>query len=972
MAPAHVDLVFVHGLFSSAKVWKTFERLISTDPELSGWVSVHCFQYPSPVFRLRLDRGITEIDDIADQLGTYLETELAEATSIVLVTHSQGGLIVQRFLARKLSNGEGRDLARIRRFTMFSCPNTGSGFFLTARKSLKFWRHPQERQLRPFDRAVTESQRIVLGGVVHAHNFSDKECPIHIEAYGGNSDNVVHPVVARGVFPSGGVVDGDHFSIVQPADHSANAYIKVRDALKSAAHPRAATRADTNPDHAPPPGQQQGGHTVSPPFAKLEGTLKGNERISLVASVLSRASPRKVHVLAGLGGTGKSRLALEIANRARQADRKVWWVSVSQLNSCMRTIATELGVPEGQMTRAWMGEGSAPDLVWRMLNASRRPWLLVLDNADDPKQLGPRDGQVSDGTGWLREPATDHGLVVVTSRVRNQDTWGLWSKVHHVSPLGEDDGASMLLERTGGVGGTNEQARLLSAELGGLPLALRAAADFVKAVSGNKVSLLDGCVTDFDSYRKALKRRFESPPGTRARGLDELLGREIVEKVYGIALDLLVRQGLPQAAPALKVLACLNIAPIPFRCLVNGPALRESPLFPDASSAQCEAVLQGLVDLVLVDAHEREDVADPVLSHVLTLHPVVHGILRDDEDVRHRRTDYYGLAVRMLLNATKDKDPDIPTNWPLWTAIAPHAREVSRACLLGTVPLADRSVVVAALELTRLTARFLIAGGLLGPAQDLSLPVVANCASFRFHENDRELLALRHEKGRIALERQDLEAAEEELRQVVAARTRILGEDDADTLASRHKLARAIHEQGQWEEAERMLRPIVAAENKVRGPDHSDTLVVRHTLARAMLNLGRPEEAEAEAREILEIMLRDNWPPPHSEMLFVRETLARSLLAQKRAEEADAEITGALRDSAQPPESPLMMRLRYTLAKVLLGLGHAPEGLRELEDLLADRLRVSPSSPLLKDVETWAQDTRRYMSDPNQWPPAKN
>lgn len=226
-----VHLVLVHGLFSSAKVWKAFQALIASDPDLCDWVSVHPFQYDSPFVRLRPDRRVAETDDVADQLGTFLETELADAERIVLVTHSQGGLVVQRFLARKLWTGEGRDLARIKHFTMFSCPNTGSGFFLTVRKALKLWRNPQEKQLRPFDRAVTEAQRTVLSAVVHGREYGDQECPIPVRAYGGSADDVVPPVVARGVFPKGGVVTADHFSIIQPEDRSAASYMAVRGAL---------------------------------------------------------------------------------------------------------------------------------------------------------------------------------------------------------------------------------------------------------------------------------------------------------------------------------------------------------------------------------------------------------------------------------------------------------------------------------------------------------------------------------------------------------------------------------------------------------------------------------------------------------------------------------------------------------------------------------------------------------------------
>ncbi|MFF0476529.1 alpha/beta fold hydrolase [Streptomyces sp. NPDC004284] len=1013
MASTRVDLVLVHGLFSSGKVWQAFEALIADDPELAGWVSVHTFQYDSPFVRLRPDRRVAETDDVADQLGTFLETELADAERIVLVTHSQGGLVVQRFLARKLWNGEGRELTRIKHFTMFACPNTGSGFFLTVRKALPLWRNPQERQLRPFDRAVTEAQRTVLSSVVHARGYSDQECPIPVLAYGGTADEVVPPVVARGAFPKGGVVTADHFSIVQPADRKAAAYqavqralIKVAEEARREQGEQAAREADgpgqdeavapgaparSIGEHGEVPGRGAGSAPESraldvprprpglavpptpllpdfvafppPPFGQLaDGQLKGKDRLALVADLLSEEARQHVHVVAGLGGSGKSRIALEAADRARRAGYRVWWVSTPELNLRMRMIARDLGASSITVERAWL-VGTAMDLVWTLLDDCPDPWLLIFDNADDPERLGPPDGPVSRGTGWLRTPKNANGTVLVTSRVRSRNAWGDAGRIHQVLPLDENDGASMLLERTAGLGGTNEDARRLSRQLGGLPLALRQAADVIKAVHDSRIRL-DSDIRDFETFRRVVEPGAGTALGQDGPQLGELLGREIVEKVCGIGMDLLTQHDLPQAPTLLKVFACLSIAPIPYRHLLSGPALAQSPLFPGAVGSLSPA-LKGLEELGLVDAYEREDVPDPDLAGLLTLHPVVHGVLREDAEVRERPADYHGLALRMLLAATDSRNPDHPANWPLWAALSPHALEVARTCLLGDLQLNDRTVRTDALELARLTARYLIAAGLLSPASALVVPLIDHCASYGFHRDDREILGLRHEQGRIHLDREQLGQAEEVLTLVVAARTAILGEDHADTLASRHKLARAINEQeGREGEAEVLLRSIVEAENQVRGPEHYDTLVVRHTLARTMHALGNHREAEAEAREILAISRRDHWPPATPETLRVRETLTYALFAQGRAEEAEEVIGGALRDASQAQDSNLVMRLRYTHALVRLGmLGRTPEAVNTLRALERDLERVVPSDhPLLLQVRALLDRLREMPS----------
>ena len=114
-------LVFVHGLFSSASTWDNFASLITTDPELSH-MFVMRFEYPSPVVEADPRRRIPDYNAIADALMVYLARETYSFERVVLVTHSQGGLIVQRYLAQMLEAGRGLELQRIRLVVMFSCP----------------------------------------------------------------------------------------------------------------------------------------------------------------------------------------------------------------------------------------------------------------------------------------------------------------------------------------------------------------------------------------------------------------------------------------------------------------------------------------------------------------------------------------------------------------------------------------------------------------------------------------------------------------------------------------------------------------------------------------------------------------------------------------------------------------------------------------------------------------------------------
>lgn len=943
-----IYVVFVHGLFAEPATWAAFEKLIAHDEDLSGKVITHCFRYNSPVFRLRPDRQIAEVDDVADQLATELGVLLGEDDSAVLVSHSQGGLIVQRYLARTLAGGEGPSLTPVKSIVMFACPNNGSPFLLVLRQLMVFWRHNQERQLRLSPRAVVETQRTILRAVVNADSRTASTWPIPVYAYGGSTDNVVRPDNARGNFPAGGVVDGNHSSLVRPTGTQHASYqvvkaeivkaIRLREAPHGDGEQSAVSRPDR--DHTAPasgPSHPLSPHSVNPRHGLRRGRLYGRTRNNIITRIMTAGPETPVHVLTGLGGSGKTRIALEVAERAEKAGRRVWWVSVTQINASMREVANRLGIPPGQVEQAFRGDGSPTDLVWEWLERADYPWLIVFDNADDPQRLGPLDGHVSDGTGWLRTPSRPNGLVVVTSRDRDAHTWAARSARYPVSPLDRDEGAALLMEWVDG-GGTVEQARRLSDVLGGLPLALRGAAALLASVRGAEVSLRDSAITDFESYRAAVRARMASPPGTTSSGLDESLGLAIMAEVCGIALQLLADRGLPEAAPLLKAFACLSTAPIPYRLLLKSCVFDESPLFTDFSLAQREAVLKGLVGLGQVDTAHTEGVARPDLAHVLSLHPVVHGLLRGDEAVQNGRSDYYGLNVNVLLDIVRDAPPDLPESWPVWALIAPHAIEVAGASLVGSDRLDDAGVVTAALELARLTARYLIVVGLLRPAHELVRRVVSRCEEYGYRYDDLEVLALRHEGGRIALEAGEPGRAERELREIVAAREQLLGPQHAATLASRHKLAKAVLELRRWAEAEPMLRSIVRAENTVNDPEHSDTIAVRHSWARAALALGRLKEAEAELRAILEVSLR-KWSPATKETLHIRQTLTRTLLETARTDDAEAEIKEALRDAAQGPDSPLAMSLRFTYCKVLLMQGRIEETDAELVRLLEDRTR---------------------------------
>lgn len=141
---------------------------------------------------------------------------------------------------------------------------------------------------------------------------------------------------------------------------------------------------------------------------------------------------RKVVVLYGLGGMGKTQLSVEFIRRHHPRFGAVFWLdgrSEDNLRRSLAAIVTRL--PQSQVpeaSRVQMPENTNDlDMQVKTVTdwldlAENTSWLLVFDNVDQDF----RDGQDTSGAYDVRRyfPAADHGSILITTRLANLDQLG--------------------------------------------------------------------------------------------------------------------------------------------------------------------------------------------------------------------------------------------------------------------------------------------------------------------------------------------------------------------------------------------------------------------------------------------------------------------------------------------------------------------------------------------------------------------
>lgn len=693
------------------------------------------------------------------------------------------------------------------------------------------------------------------------------------------------------------------------------------------------TTVDSSGDRtaAAPSGRHSTTASLAAPVGRVESQppIRGRDALidRLYDVVAGNVAQPRVHLLHGLSGSGKTAVALKVAQRAELDGIEVWWVKADDeptLQEHMRALSLEVGVAATDLQA-----GHPADHLWRALKAQPRRWLLVIDNADDHEVLAAGTGRLDDGRGWVRRYRDPLGTVLVLSRFDLDYPIGWWEP-HPVGMLDEATAIEVLADHIPIEAEDRPAAAELAVRLGHLPLALRLAGAYLQESRYRADrNMIDAPIT-IRGYLSAIDAdglALEQPPSSSAV-------RRFVDRPWSMSIELLERRDPPFTITLLRLMSYLANFPVPLGDLVDCPGLDRIGL----PGEQLSESLKSLKSLALV-----EEQFEPATGARLVLHPLV----RDATRRRFPPTQADVVALVALVRGCRTlrgplDDGPVPEDsqqWPAWQALTPHVMHLVRVLLEDLPPGQPADVVRDACYAGNYAARSMQGRGLYAAA-DIELRRIERLAVRELDPEDPETLRCRHIRAVVLHVAGRVEEALHAYDEMYRLRLRVLGADDRETIRSRHYRALTLHELGRYDEALPEYEAVLKDRIRVAGPYQRHTLATRHNIARLLHDTGRLLEAERQYRELLEDQRRE-MGPDYRHTLATRHNLALCLHAQGRLDEAQAEYDDIVDIECRilGPLHPDTLATRANRAMVLAAQGHAAAE-AELQEVYEAQCRV--------------------------------
>ena len=565
-------------------------------------------------------------------------------------------------------------------------------------------------------------------------------------------------------------------------------------------------------------------------------------------------------VLRGMGGAGKSQLALECCKRAISSGQYpiVLWVDASSTFSVHQSFKIILGSLEGPDAVSVDAKENV-HRVAGILRQRRSRWLVVFDNFDSPRDF--RDDPI---TGYI--PDAKHGKILFTSRDADSERLG---RTIHVSGMTEEESLSLLLRRRPLNSTEREFGLQIAAEVGHLALVLDQAEAYVRAHN----LTLQEFVTHFKQRKKKILQ--EIPQHWEYRRSEKDTERDLLLSAFTtweLSFEQISGSAQTKQHKGHFLTLCAFFAPSSiskkyFEKYCEDVDKEWTVIFKNGTSwdgylfddlvAECRrlSLLQTEVD----SQHQATSISfHPLIRDWLKLRKTVH----EEQEIAQEFTDILTCFISIF-----DFDT-IP--WEAKQALFANIN----SCLdenagFRNAYFHSKSNLAYPRYSAESFVKVLFLGGLYSEAEELNEQLLANCRDnlgYKHYDTLRTMGLL----ATVYLHKGRYDDAEELFKKVLASNT--LNPNDQTTLQSTHDLAFVYLKKGRIDDAEDLYVKVLAVYKEELGPDDPSTLSVMDNLAFVYQDQGRLDEAERLHKHVLASMT--GLDPQHRETMWTMGNLA--------------------------------------------------------------------------------------------------
>jgi tetratricopeptide (TPR) repeat protein len=655
------------------------------------------------------------------------------------------------------------------------------------------------------------------------------------------------------------------------------------------------------------------------PLPRPQCFVGREEQLAQLSAHISSEGCRKFAIY-GLGGCGKTALALETAyqTREQQPTRAIFWVpAVSQesFEQAYREIGVLLRIPGISDAKA-----DVKQLVReRLSDECFGQWLMIVDNADDVNVLFKL---LEEGNGTERLidylPRSRKGSIVFTTRTGKAAIDLAENNVIALGELSEREAKEivrtrLLLRHQHQV----EDEEMVREFLGILAFLAIAIVQAVAFINQNDSKLSDYVLLYRASEQEAsqlLSEEFQDPGRYQET-------RNPVATTWYVSFQQ-IREGDKLAADYLSFMACTASNDIP-----------ESMLPSKTSSVAQTKALGTLKAYAFITEREtardgrrgqQEQMQRP--ARTFDVHPLVHLAMRGWLQVHHQWLHWVERVMARLLEVLPSGDS---SKIGAWMPYLPHATHVA-----GLDEVSETKAILP------LLARIGSCEQTLGRYKAAELA----CQQVLRHRLRDEKIGKEHPDTLTsmnnlaeALSNQGKYAeAEVIFQETLALREKVLGKEHPNTLMSMSNLAQTLSYQGKYAEAEVIFQETLALGKKLLGKEHPKTLMSMSNLAQTLSYQGKYAEAEVIFRETL-ALLENVLGKEHPGTLMSMNNLAAALLSQGKHAEATViyQETLVLRKKVLGKEHPDTLMSMNNLAHITSDQGNYAEAKAMHQETLA-------------------------------------